>query len=141
MFSIKQDECWVHWCRKCSFHGLTSLTAQSGWVLSDIITHIIITIITISQCSFSSNKCEFVADKQNHYHSHKTAHIYIYICNKNQQNHIQSCITVENLDMILLIILSQVHLSGITGLMSSLCSIATNILGLCLINTDFILIR
>lgn len=25
---------------------------------------------------------------------------YIYICNKKQQNHIQSCITVENLDFV-----------------------------------------
>lgn len=79
MCSIKQDERSVHWCRRCSFHGWTSVTVQSWWVWSDIITHIIITIILISQCSFSSNKCGRVADKKNHHHSHKTAPIYI--CN------------------------------------------------------------
>lgn len=76
MFSTEQNGGRMHWCRRCSFHGLTSVTVQSGRVLSDIITHIIITIIPTPQCSFSSIKCGLVADKKNHHHSHKTAPIY-----------------------------------------------------------------
>lgn len=58
---LKQDERGAHRRRRCSFHGLTSVTVQSGWVF---VTHIITIIITIPQCSFSLNKCGLVADKK-----------------------------------------------------------------------------
>lgn len=71
----------MHWCRRCSFNEatLTSVTVLSRLVLSDIVTQIIIIIITIPLCSFSPNQCGLVVDKKNHHHSHKTAPIYMQV--------------------------------------------------------------
>lgn len=130
MFSIKQDKCGVHWCRKWSFHELTSVTALSGWVfvwrqlyyhqryyftpvlsLSVPFLPISVGLLLISKTIITT----YATTAKSHTELHYSPKPY----------------------MILLIILSQVHLSGITGLMSSLCSIATNILGSCVINPNF----
>lgn len=128
----EQDERGAHWCRRCflSWINLFDSPIWFGffvWYHQSRYHHHYYYLSAFLSLPMSVGS---LLIRKNHHHSHKKQLLYIYICNRINpaKSHTELHYSLKTMfDMILFIILSQVHLSGVTGRMSSLCSIATNI--------------